>query len=60
MNGVIGCLLFEHDLRLVALAVLVCMVGSVATVEMFGRILTVRGPSRAGWIALAAVEYRGL
>jgi len=51
----IDCIAFHHDLRLVALAVLVCAIGSTATMLLFGRVLAARGRSRFGWIALAAV-----
>jgi len=55
MMEVANCIVREHDPRLVALAVLVCIVGSAATVQLFGRILAARGRSRAGWIILSAV-----
>lgn len=55
MIEVATCLVREHDLRLVAVAVLICLVGSAATMQLFGRILASHGRSRAGWIALAAV-----
>jgi diguanylate cyclase (GGDEF)-like protein len=55
MMEVATCIVREHDPRLIALAVLVCMIGSAATVQLFGRILIARGRSRAGWIILSAV-----
>jgi diguanylate cyclase (GGDEF)-like protein len=55
MIEVASCIVREHDLRLVAVAVLVCLIGSAATVQLFGRILAARGRSRAGWIGLCAV-----
>lgn len=55
MMEVATCLVQEHDLRLVAVAVLVCILGSAATMQLFARIIGSRGGSRAGWIALGAV-----
>ena len=55
MMEVANCIVRDHDPRLVALAVLVCIIGSAATVQLFGRILAARGRSRTGWIILSAV-----
>lgn len=55
MMEVASCIVREHDLRLVALAVLVCLIGSAATVQLFSRILASQGRSRIGWIILSAV-----
>ena len=55
MMEVVSCITHEHDLRLVALAVLVALIGSAATVQLFGRIMASRGKSRLGWITLSAV-----
>ncbi len=55
MTRVAQCLTQEHDLPLVALAVLVCLIGSAASVQLFGRIKSATGPSRPGWVILAAV-----
>lgn len=55
MMEVASCIVHEHDLKLVALAVLVCIIGSAATIQLFGRILASRGRSRGGWIILSAV-----
>ena len=55
MMYVAMCIAQEHDIRLVALALLVCLVGSAACVQLFRRIVTASGYSRAGWIMLAAV-----
>ena len=45
----------QHDLRLVLLAVLVCLVGAAASVQLFHCIRSADGYSRAGWVMLAAV-----
>ncbi|WP_380786272.1 putative bifunctional diguanylate cyclase/phosphodiesterase [Sphingomonas sp. R86521] len=50
------CITQEHDLRLVVMALLVCLVGSAATVQLFGRIRSAIGRSMAGWIMLCAVS----
>ncbi|KQN88869.1 diguanylate cyclase [Sphingomonas sp. Leaf67] len=55
MMQVALCIAQEHDARLVALALLVCLIGSAATVQLFGRIRSATGQSRHGWIVLAAV-----
>lgn len=55
MMEVATCIGREHDLRLVGLAILVALIGSAATVQLFGRILASRGKSRAGWIVLSSV-----
>ncbi|WP_236552860.1 putative bifunctional diguanylate cyclase/phosphodiesterase [Sphingomonas sp. 8AM] len=50
------CIAREHDLRLVALALLVCLIGSAASVQLFSRVRASAGASRAGWVILAAVS----
>jgi len=56
MMQVALCITQEHDLRLVVMALLVCLIGSAATVQLFGRIRSAIGPSRVGWIMLTAVS----
>ena len=55
MTRVALCLTQQHDLPLVALALLICLIGSAASVQLFGRIKSATGPSRLGWVILAAV-----
>jgi diguanylate cyclase (GGDEF)-like protein len=55
MMRVALCIAHEHDLRLVALALFVCLIGSSATIQLFGRIKSAGGKSRLGWIMLTAV-----
>ena len=55
MLDVALCIGREHDLWLVALAVVVCCVGAFAIVQMFGRAQATQGPQRAGWIFLTSV-----
>ena len=55
MMHVAWCLTQQHDLWLVALSLLVCLIGSAASVQLFRRIRVASGYSRAGWIMLAAI-----
>lgn len=55
MMEVASCIVREHDLRLLAVSILICLIGSAATVQLFGRILSAHGRSRGGWIGLCAV-----
>jgi diguanylate cyclase (GGDEF)-like protein len=55
MLDVALCIGREHDLWLVALAVVVCCVGAFAMVQMFGRAQATQGVQRVGWIFLTSV-----
>lgn len=55
MMRVALCITQEHDLRLVVLALLICLIGSAATVQLFNRVKASAGYSRLGWIVLTAV-----
>ncbi len=50
------CITQDHDLRLVLVALAVCLIGSAATVQLFGRIRSAMGYSRLGWVLLTAVS----
>lgn len=50
------CITQDHDLRLVMVALAVCLIGSAATVQLFGRIRSASGYSRLGWVLLTAVS----
>jgi diguanylate cyclase (GGDEF)-like protein len=52
---VVLCLTQQHDLRFVALALLICVTGSLATVQLFSRVRASRGYRRSGWVVLGAV-----
>ncbi|MCS0495065.1 EAL domain-containing protein [Ancylobacter sp. MQZ15Z-1] len=52
---VLTCLVAFHDLRLVALAALVCLGGGYVTIELFRRAQERTGIQRGGWIFMAAV-----
>ncbi|MBV9555494.1 MAG: diguanylate cyclase, partial [Pseudolabrys sp.] len=53
MSRVIFCLTNNHDLRLVALAGLVCLVASFVGINLFLRARAIRGTSRFGWLLTA-------
>ncbi|WP_428970501.1 putative bifunctional diguanylate cyclase/phosphodiesterase [Sphingomonas sp. Xoc002] len=55
MIDVVLCLTQQHDLRFVALALLICVTGALATVQLFSRVRASRGYRRYGWIILGAV-----
>ncbi len=55
MMRVALCITQEHDLRLVVLALLICLIGSAATVQLFNRVKASAGYSCLGWIVLTAV-----
>src|SRR6478672_8963970 len=55
MYRVIACLSTEHDLRLVALAGLVCFLASAVAISLFDRARASQGRTRATWIVLDAV-----
>lgn len=50
MFRVLSCLGEQHDPRLVALAVAVCLAGSIVTINLFQRARGVSGRSRAAWV----------
>lgn len=52
---VLTCLAYEHDLRLVLLAVLMCLVGSYVTTTLMRRCLTASSGSGLHWIFLTGV-----
>jgi len=49
------CLVRDHDPWLVALALMVCGVGSAATAQLVGRTRESLGTRRVGWLTLSAV-----
>ena len=53
MFRVFSCLTGEHDLRLVVLAGIICLLASLVAVSLFHRARAVRGGARGGWLALA-------
>jgi diguanylate cyclase (GGDEF)-like protein len=54
MFQVLTCLTSEHDRRLVALAVLVCLLASGVAISLFHRAQATRGRARLIWLSLDA------
>lgn len=55
MMRVALCIAEEHDPRLVGLALLICLIGSAATIQLYNRIKAATGFSRLGWVVLTSV-----
>src|SRR4051794_4470936 len=53
MFRVLSCLSFEHDLRLVGLAGIVCFLASLAAINLFHRAVATTGRTRAVWLGTA-------
>ena len=51
---VISCLVEDHNLWLVLLAAVVCIIGSVVTMKLLNRAVATDGLQRSGWIAQTA------
>ncbi|MCX8998242.1 EAL domain-containing protein [Rhizobiaceae bacterium BDR2-2] len=49
MYDVLACLVFEHDLRLVALAAILCVLSCLAAMGLLGRARAVEGSARVIW-----------
>jgi diguanylate cyclase (GGDEF)-like protein/PAS domain S-box-containing protein len=54
MFQVLTCLTTQHDWRLVALAVVVCLLASFVAINLFRRALASRGHERVVWVSLDA------
>jgi diguanylate cyclase (GGDEF)-like protein len=52
---IVDCLATAHNLALVALAALVCVLGSWITISLLKRVRSTRAGARAAWIFLGAV-----
>lgn len=53
MLHILNCIAIDHDWRYVAVAVLICVVGSFLTIRLFSRARRAAGLERAIWIFLA-------
>src|SRR3954454_177029 len=53
MFRVLSCLTFEHDLRLVGLAGIICFLASLAAINLFHRAVATSGRTRAVWLTTA-------
>lgn len=55
MTRVMACITQEHDFRLLALALLICLLGSGATIQLARRTRSATVPNHIAWILLAGV-----
>ncbi len=59
MLSVYSCIAYEHDLRLVGLAALVCVLGSWITIRLYDRAKDDVSRRRLGWLFLSGVAAGG-
>lgn len=52
---VLSCLTTQHDLRLVVLAAVICVIGAIITMRLFMRSREAQASAQAAWIFLGAV-----
>jgi diguanylate cyclase len=57
MLHAIGCIAEQHDLRLVAIACVVCAIGALTTLQMLARARATIGHVRWGWIAAGGADF---
>jgi signal transduction histidine kinase len=57
MFSVYACITGEHDLRLVALAVMICLLACYTAVSMLTRARAGEGARRSRWVAAAAIVF---
>jgi diguanylate cyclase (GGDEF)-like protein len=55
MSYIINCIVNEHDYRWLAIAALVCVLGSIISMRLFARTRRTTGATWAHWLFLAAV-----
>lgn len=55
MMRVLNCIMYEHDLVFLTLAVLTLLLGSVVTMRLFARVLRTKKEIRQLWLILAGV-----
>ena len=55
MLEILTCIAVEHDPPSLVAAVTVCVLGSLLTMRLFGRVRNTRGVARASWISLTSV-----
>src|SRR5260370_15064657 len=54
MFKVVGCLVNEHDLRLVGLAAVICSLASFTAISLLHHVLKTKGYLRTVWLCVAA------
>lgn len=55
MMSIVGCIVYKHNLWLVAVALLICVAGSWVTARLILRAFATRSLQRLGWSFIAAV-----
>ncbi|MBO6719609.1 MAG: EAL domain-containing protein [Rhizobiaceae bacterium] len=55
MLNIINCIVYDHDYRGLALAVTVCVLGSLVATRLFGRVSRTAGSRRILWMFLSSV-----
>ncbi len=56
MMTVLGCIVYEHNIWLVLVAVILCGTGSWVTSRLFSKTTTATGKQRIGWQAMTALS----
>lgn len=59
MLKVLSCLAVEHDWRYLAIAVAICVIGSVLSMRLFARLRRSHGARRMHWLLLAGLVAGG-
>ena len=59
MLRVVGCVLHQHDLRLVALAAAMCLLACLTASALLSRARATGGWLRVTWLAIAGLEFGG-
>jgi diguanylate cyclase (GGDEF)-like protein/PAS domain S-box-containing protein len=57
MMRVVGCLVYNHDLRLVAVGAALCALACYTALHMLSRAAACSGRVRLGWLAAAAIVF---
>jgi len=57
MLHVIGCITTQHDLRLVAVACVICAVASLTTLQMLARAQATCGRARTAWVGAGGAAF---
>ncbi len=57
MLKLVACVTEQHDLRLVGLSVLVCLLAAITAVSLLARALGATGRVRAGWLCGAGIAF---
>ncbi len=55
MISVVSCIIFEHDLRLVLMAAIMCVVGAITVVNLFRRSCASVAHARIAWSILTSI-----